>query len=82
MMCFRDSLALIAEIAAMMIVSAVMVGVFAWVLVRWFGIEIGLVESSLLALGSCASIISEIRRFQQHAKDQSSCEPGSTERFR
>ena len=78
---FRDSLAFIAEIAAMMIVGAVMGGAFGWVLVRWFGIEIGLVESSLLALGSCASITSEIRRFQQHAKDQSSCEPGSTERF-
>ena len=81
MMRLRDSLGFIAEIAVMMIVGAVMGGVFAWVLVRWFGIEVGLVESSLLALGSCASIISEVRRFQQHAKDQSSREPGSTERF-
>ena len=81
MMRFRDSLAFIAEIAAMMIVGAVMGGVFAWVLVRWFGIEIGPVEASLLALGVCAWIISEIRRFQQHAEDQSSRAPGSTERF-
>ena len=81
MMRFRDSLAFIAEIAAMMIVGAVMGGVFAWVLVRWFGIEIGLVEASLVALGSCAWIILEIRRFQQHVEDQSSPEPGSTERF-
>jgi hypothetical protein len=38
MMRFRDSLAFIAEIAAMMIVGAVMGGAFGWVLVRWFGI--------------------------------------------
>ena len=81
MMRLRDSLGFIAEIAVMMIVGAVMGGVFAWVLVRWFGIEVGLVESSLIALGSCASIILEVRRFLQHAKDQSSREPGSTERF-
>lgn len=81
MMRFRDSLAFIAEIAAMMIVGAVMGGVFAWVLVRWFGIEVGLVEASLVALGSCAWIILEVRRFQEDVEDQSSPEPGSTERF-
>ena len=81
MMRFRDSLAFIAEIAAMMIVGAVMGGAFGWVLVRWFGIEFGPVEASLLALGLCAWIISEIRRPQQHAEDQSSRAPGSTERF-
>lgn len=81
MMRFRGSLAFIAEIAAMMIVGAVMGGVFAWVLVRWFGIEVGLVEASLVALGSCAWIILEVRRFQEDVEDQSSPEPGSTERF-
>lgn len=81
MMRFRDSLAFLVEIAAMMIVGAVMGGVFAWVLVRWFGIEVGLVEASLVALGSCAWIILEVRRFQEDVEDQSSPEPGSTERF-
>lgn len=81
MMRFRDSLAFIAEIAAMMIVGAVMGGAPPWVLVRWFGIESRPVEDSLISLGTCAWIISDIRRYQRNAQDQSDHEPGSTERF-
>jgi L-lactate permease len=81
MMRFRDSLAFIAEIAAIMIVGGVTGGAIEWVLVRWFGIEIPPVEGSLISLGACAWMISDIRRYQQNAQDQSDHEPGSTERF-
>ena len=81
MLRFRDSLAFIAYIAATTITGASMECAIEWVLNRWFGVEREPVEEILISLGAWALIISDIRRDQRNAQDQSDYELGSTERF-